>query len=151
MKFVDYTIVNLKAGNGGHGSIAFLREKFRPKGGPCGGDGGHGGNIYLQVKTHLKTLQDISYKKHYKAKDGAHGGGKNMHGKNGIDLFINIPQGTIVRDFDTNQIVADLIKEEEVLLIAKGGNGGFGNARFKTKNITAPRKANDGKKGEINN
>ena len=148
MKFVDYTTVNLQAGNGGHGAIAFLREKFRPKGGPCGGDGGHGGNIYFQVKSHLKTLKDISYKKHYKAKNGGHGGGKNMHGKNGMDLYIDIPQGTIIRDFETNHIIADLVKDCETFLIVKGGNGGFGNARFKTKNITAPRKANDGQKGE---
>ena len=148
MKFVDYTSISIKAGDGGDGCIAFLREKFRPKGGPAGGDGGHGGNVYFQVSSDLSTLSDLNYKKHYFAGDGENGKGKNMHGKNGEDIFIRVPQGTIVIDSNTKQVIADLVKKDQEYKIASGGNGGFGNARFKTQNITAPRFANNGQKGE---
>ena len=148
MKFVDYTSISIKAGDGGDGCIAFLREKFRPKGGPAGGDGGHGGNVYFQVSSDLSTLSDLNYKKHYFAGDGENGKGKNMHGKNGKDIFIRVPQGTIVIDSNTKQVIADLVKKDQEYKIASGGNGGFGNARFKTQNITAPRFANNGQKGE---
>ena len=148
MKFVDYTSISIKAGDGGDGCIAFLREKFRPKGGPAGGDGGHGGNVYFQVSSDLSTLSDLNYKKHYFAGDGENGKGKNMHGKNGEDIFIRVPQGTIVIDSNTKQVIADLVKKDQEYKIASGGNGGFGNARFKTQKITAPRIANNGQKGE---
>ena len=148
MKFIDEAYINLKAGNGGHGCIAFLREKFRAKGGPCGGDGGRGGHIILKVNNQLTTLQDISYLKHYKAERGQHGSGKNKHGKNGKNLIIEVPAGTIVKNSATEQIIADLTKADEEIIIAKGGNGGFGNARFKTKIHNAPRIANDGMQGE---
>ena len=149
MKFVDYTSISVKAGNGGDGCIAFLREKFRPKGGPAGGDGGHGGSVYFQVSSNLSTLTDLNYKKHYYAGDGQNGKGKNMHGKNGEDIYIPVPEGTIVIDSDTKQILADLVDENQEYKIASGGTGGFGNARFKTQKITAPRIANNGKKGEF--
>ena len=148
MKFIDHTTVSVQAGSGGMGCIAFLREKHRPKGGPCGGDGGNGGNVIFSVNPQLLTLQDVSLKSIYKAENGAHGLGKNMHGKNAKDIFIQVPQGTLVKDSSTKHIIADLVKNEETFLIAKGGNGGFGNAKFKTQNITAPRVANEGKKGE---
>ena len=148
MKFIDHTTLSVKAGNGGMGCIAFLREKFRPKGGPCGGDGGHGGNIIFQVNLQLGTLQDITLKHHYRAENGANGSGKNRHGKNGKDIIIKIPPGTIIKDTDTEQVLKDLTKANESYLVAKGGNGGFGNARFKSKRQTAPRIANDGQKGE---
>ena len=148
MKFIDHATINVNAGNGGNGCVAFLREKFRPKGGPSGGDGGNGGNVYLKVDSNLSTLSDLTYNKHYHAKNGENGKGKNMHGKNAKDIFIQVPQGTLVKDSSTKHIIADLVKNEETFLIAKGGNGGFGNARFKTQNITAPRVANEGKKGE---
>ena len=148
MKFVDYTSISIKAGDGGDGCIAFLREKFRPKGGPAGGDGGHGGNVYFQVSSDLSTLSDLNYKKHYFAGDGENGKGKNMHGKNGEDIFIRVPQGTIVIDSITKQVIVDLVKNNQTYKIASGGNGGFGNARFKTQKITAPRIANNGKKGD---
>ena len=148
MKFIDEAHIKLKAGSGGHGCIAFLREKFRAKGGPCGGDGGRGGHIIFKVNNQLTTLQDISYLKHYKAERGQHGSGKNMHGKNGKDLTIEVPAGTIIKNSETKQIIADLTKSEQEIIIAKGGNGGFGNARFKTKTHNAPRIANDGMKGE---
>ena len=148
MKFVDYTSISIKAGDGGDGCIAFLREKFRPKGGPAGGDGGHGGDVYFQVSSDLSTLSDLNYKKHYFAGDGENGKGKNMHGKNGEDIFIRVPQGTIVIDSITKQRIVDLVKNNQTYKIASGGNGGFGNARFKTQKITAPRIANNGQKGE---
>ena len=148
MKFIDHTTLSVKAGNGGMGCIAFLREKFRPKGGPCGGDGGHGGNIIFQVNPQLGTLQDITLKHHYRAENGANGSGKNRHGKNGKDIIIKIPPGTIIKDAETEQVLKDLTKANESYVVAKGGNGGFGNARFKSKRQTAPRIANDGQQGE---
>ena len=148
MRFIDYTTIKVKAGDGGHGCIAFLREKFRPKGGPCGGDGGNGGNVIIKADQNLTTLQDCSYKNLYKAKRGEHGKGNNMHGKNGNDIIIKVPIGTIIKDNIKNQIVSDLVGHEQEYLIAKGGNGGFGNARFKTKKQTAPRIANDGQLGQ---
>ena len=148
MKFIDHTTLSVKAGNGGMGCIAFLREKFRPKGGPCGGDGGHGGNIIFQVNPQLGTLQDITLKHHYRAENGANGSGKNRHGKNGKDIIIKIPPGTIIKDAETEQVLKDLTKANESYEVARGGNGGFGNARFKSKRQTAPRIANDGQEGE---
>ena len=148
MKFIDHTTLSVKAGKGGMGCIAFLREKFRPKGGPCGGDGGHGGNIIFQVNPQLSTLQDITLKHHYRAENGANGAGKNRHGKNGKDIIIKIPPGTIIKDSETEQVLKDLTTVNESYVVAKGGNGGFGNARFKSKRQTAPRIANDGQHGE---
>ncbi len=148
MKFIDHVKINVKAGDGGHGCIAFLREKFRPKGGPSGGDGGNGGDVILRVNSQLSTLHDISYNRHYRAGKGQHGQGKHCHGKNGEDLIIDVPPGTIVKNSETNQILEDLTEENSSFTIVKGGNGGFGNARFKTKIQTAPRVANDGQLGE---
>ena len=148
MKFIDQASLRIKAGDGGHGCIAFLREKFRPKGGPCGGDGGKGGDIIFVGNDNLNTLLDVSLKKHYKAKNGQHGKGKNMHGKNGEDVVINVPLGTIIKDSDTKQILIDITKPGEDHIIIRGGNGGFGNARYKTKVQTAPRIANDGQIGQ---
>ena len=148
MKFIDHTTLSVKAGSGGMGCIAFLREKFRPKGGPCGGDGGNGGNIIFQVNFQLGTLQDITLNHHYRAENGANGSGKNRHGKNGKDIIIKIPPGTIIKDAETEQVLKDLTKAKETYVVARGGNGGFGNARFKSKRQTAPRIANDGQKGE---
>ena len=148
MKFIDHTTLSVKAGSGGMGCIAFLREKFRPKGGPSGGDGGHGGSIIFQVNKQLSTLQDITLNHLYHAENGANGGGKNMHGKKGKDIIIKIPPGTIIKNAETEQILKDLTGENESYVVAKGGNGGFGNARFKTQQNTAPKIANDGQPGE---
>jgi GTP-binding protein len=147
IKFIDKAKIHLKAGDGGHGCIAFLREKFRAQGGPCGGDGGKGGSIILQVDPQLTTLQDVSYKRHCKAERGQHGLGKNMHGKNGKDLILLVPAGTTVKNAETEQVIVDMTEQGELFIICKGGNGGFGNARFKTQNQTAPRVANDGQLG----
>ena len=103
MKFIDQATLRIKAGDGGHGCIAFLREKFRPKGGPCGGDGGKGGDVIFVGNQNLNTLLDVSLKKHYKAKNGEHGKGKNMNGRNGEDITINVPLGTIIKDSNTSQ------------------------------------------------
>ena len=148
MKFIDHTTLAVQAGSGGMGCIAFLREKFRPKGGPSGGDGGHGGSIIFQVNKQLSTLQDITLNHLYRAENGANGGGKNMHGKKGKDIIIKIPPGTIIKNAETEQILKDLTGENESYVVAKGGNGGFGNARFKTQQNTAPKIANDGQPGE---
>ena len=148
MKFIDHTTLSVKAGNGGMGCIAFLREKFRPKGGPCGGDGGRGGSIIFQVNPQLGTLQDITLKHHYRAENGANGSGKNKHGKNGKDIIIKIPPGTIIKNAETEQVLIDLTESNASYVAANGGNGGFGNARFKTQRQTAPRIANDGQQGE---
>ena len=148
MKFIDHTTLSVKAGDGGMGCIAFLREKFRPKGGPCGGDGGQGGNIIFQVDPQLSTLQDITLRHHYRAENGANGSGKNRHGKNGKDIIIKIPPGTIIKNADTEQVLKDLTQPNESYAVVKGGNGGFGNARFKTQWNTAPKIANNGQPGE---
>ena len=148
MRFIDQTVIHVKAGDGGHGCIAFLREKFRPNGGPCGGDGGKGGNIVFHASDQLSTLEDLPKNYHFKAKNGQHGQGKNCHGKNGVDYIVKVPLGTIIKNSETDYIIHDFKKNDEQVIIAKGGNGGFGNARFKTKNNVAPKIANDGEKGE---
>ena len=148
MNFIDLANIYVKAGDGGNGCVAFLREKFRPKGGPSGGDGGKGGNIVIQADSNLSTLKDLTYNKKYIAKNGGHGLGKNMHGKNGIDIIIKVPVGTLVKDIDTGRIMVDLNSKNSHSIILKGGNGGFGNARFKTQKNTAPRNANQGQIGE---
>ena len=151
MKFIDYTKITVKSGKGGNGCVAFLREKFRPKGGPSGGDGGHGGSVILLSNSKLSTLQDFSYKNKYIAPAGGHGKGKNMHGKNGENIILNVPVGTIVKNIDSGKLVCDFKNDNEEIVVAKGGNGGFGNARFKTQNNPAPRNSNDGEEGvELN-
>ena len=131
MNFIDFASIHVKAGNGGNGCIAFLREKFRPKGGPSGGDGGRGGNIVIQSNSNLSTLKDVSYKKKYFAKNGADGKGKNMHGKNGADIYIKVPPGTIIKNIESKLIIDELKGHNKEVIIAKGGNGGFGNSHFK--------------------
>jgi len=148
MKFIDHITIKVKAGDGGHGCIAFHREKFMPKGGPSGGDGGHGGDIILKANSQLTTLQDISFKKLYKAQRGQHGQGKNMHGKNGKSIIIEVPLGTLAVNKESKEILCDIVKNNQSQIIAFGGNGGFGNARFKTQYNTTPRIANDGQIGE---
>ena len=146
MKFIDYTKISVSSGKGGDGCIAFLREKFRPKGGPSGGDGGNGGNIVFLSDSKLTTLQDFSYKKQYFAKSGENGKGKNMHGKNAEDIILKVPVGTIIRDINQNKIIYDFNSDNEKIIVCKGGNGGFGNARFKTHKNPAPRFSNPGER-----
>ena len=110
MNFIDFATIYVKAGNGGNGCTAFLREKFRPKGGPSGGDGGRGGHIIIQSDSNLSTLKDVSYKRRYFAKNGGDGKGKNMHGKNGLDVIIKVPLGTIIKDVDSNLKINLILK-----------------------------------------
>ena len=138
----------MKAGDGGHGCIAFKREMHRPKGGPCGGDGGNGGSIIFKVDRQLTTLQDVSYRRHYKADRGMHGQGSDRHGKNGKNLILHVPPGTIISNIDTEQIIGELLNHSDQVIVCKGGNGGFCNARFKTHSNSAPDFANDGELGE---
>ena len=148
MNFIDFATIHVKAGRGGNGCVAFLREKFRPKGGPSGGDGGKGGYVIIRADSNLSTLKDVSYKKKYFAKKGSDGLGKNMHGKNGENIYIRVPPGTIIKNIDSEKIIDNLKLNNQKIVIAKGGNGGFGNARFKTQRDTAPRRFNEGQKGE---
>ncbi len=148
MKFVDQVRIEVKAGDGGRGCVSFLREKFVPRGGPNGGDGGQGGNVYFVVDDALSTLLDYRYMHHYKAKNGAPGLGKTMHGKNGESLELRVPPGTLVYDDETDELLADLTAVGEPLLFLKGGQGGRGNARFATSTNRAPRHAQPGIPGE---
>lgn len=151
MQFVDYTKIHVKAGDGGRGCVAFRREKYVPRGGPSGGDGGRGGHIIFRASKELNTLLDLRYQREYKAKKGQHGMGKKMHGKNGEDRFIPVPVGTIIKNADTEEIIADLDIEGMEAVIAKGGRGGLGNAHFATPTRQAPRFAQPGEEGEEKN
>ena len=146
--FTDYVKITAKAGNGGNGAISFRREKYVAAGGPDGGDGGKGGDIYFEVDPDSNTLIDFRYKKKFKAENGKNGEGAHKYGKSGEDLYIKVPIGTIVRDAETNKILADLSHEGQKELILAGGRGGKGNSHFATSTRQAPRFAQDGEKGE---
>ena len=146
--FTDYVKIIAKAGNGGNGAISFRREKYVAAGGPDGGDGGKGGDIYFEVDPDSNTLIDFRYNKKFKAESGKNGEGGNRYGKSGQDLYIKVPIGTIVRDANTNEILADLSESRQKALILKGGRGGKGNSHFATSTRQAPRFAQDGEKGE---
>lgn len=148
MKFVDLVKIYVKAGDGGRGCISFRREKYVPKGGPDGGDGGKGGDVVIVASSELHTLLDHKYQKTYKAKRGEHGKGSNMKGKDGEDLIIKVPVGTVVKDAETEEILADLTREGQSFIVARGGKGGLGNAHFATPTNQAPRIAQPGEKGE---
>ena len=148
MKFLDKAKIYVKAGDGGNGCVAFRREKFVRFGGPSGGDGGKGGDVILQADKRLTTLMDFKYKKHFKAERGQHGSGNNKHGRNGKDLIIKVPVGTVVKDSETGEIIADLTEDGQKVIVAKGGRGGRGNSAFKTSTRQAPDFAEEGKKGE---
>lgn len=146
--FVDVAKIYVKGGNGGHGAVAFRREKYEPAGGPAGGDGGNGGSVILKADKNIRTLMDFRYKKHYKAQNGEDGKSKMQYGKKGEDLILKVPQGTLIRDAETNTIIADLVEDGQTFVIAKGGRGGRGNMKFKTSTRQAPRFAEGGTKGE---
>ncbi len=149
MKFVDQVRIEVKAGDGGRGCVSFLREKFVPRGGPDGGDGGDGGSVSFVVDGALTTLLDYRYLHHCKAKNGAPGLGKTKHGKNGESLVLRVPQGTLVYDDETDELLADLTDPDKPLLFLPGGKGGRGNARFATSTNRAPRHAQPGIAGEV--
>ena len=146
--FIDYAKIELQAGNGGNGAVAFHREKYIDKGGPSGGDGGRGGNIVFQTNTNLHTLQDIRYKRMYKAKNGQSGGSNKRTGKSGEDLIIQVPCGTIIKSIESKSIIKDLVKEDESHIICQGGIGGKGNFHFKSSTQQTPRFAQEGGKGQ---
>ena len=146
--FTDYVKIIAKAGNGGNGAISFRREKYVAAGGPDGGDGGKGGDIYFEVDPDSNTLIDFRYNKKFKAENGKNGEGAHKYGKSGEDLYIKVPIGTIIRDAKTNKVLADLSYEGQKELILAGGRGGKGNSHFATSTRQAPRFAQDGEKGE---
>jgi len=148
MQFVDYVKIYVKAGDGGRGCVSFRREKYVPRGGPDGGDGGKGGDVIIKASSDLHTLLDYRYKKIYKAERGEHGKGSNMTGRDGEDLIIKVPVGTVIKNMETNKIIADLDEEGKSIVIAKGGRGGLGNTHFATSTNQAPRYAQPGQKGE---
>ncbi len=148
MKFIDEAIITVWSGNGGRGCVSFRREKFIPRGGPDGGDGGKGGDIVLKTTSRKRTLYQFRFQKHFKAKNGAHGQGKQKTGKNSQDLIIELPPGTLVTDADTGKVITDLVKSDETFVLARGGRGGQGNARLKTSQNRSPRFAQPGEPGE---
>ena len=146
--FIDYTQIEIAAGDGGSGAVSFRREKFMPKGGPDGGDGGRGGHVCFMVDTNLHTLQDVRYKRRYQAENGHSGRGSNKTGKNGKDITILVPAGTMVRLKGSKKVIVDLTEKGQNFIICHGGQGGKGNARFKTAIKQAPRKAQPGAIGD---
>ena len=146
--FIDYARIHVQAGRGGKGSCSFRREKNVPRGGPDGGKGGKGGNVVLQADPAKRTLLDFRYQHNYKARNGEHGQGKNMYGRNAADLIIQVPSGTVIRDEETGEIFADLVETDQTAIVAKGGDGGRGNASFKSATNQAPRRFEQGWEGE---
>ncbi len=148
MKFLDQAKVFIRSGDGGAGSISFRREKFIEFGGPDGGDGGRGGDVFVECVDGLNTLIDYRYQQHFKARAGTHGMGKNRAGGKGEDVLLKVPKGTQIFDEDGETLIADLTEIGQKIRLAKGGNGGFGNAYFATSTNRAPRRANPGLEGE---
>ncbi|HYO75980.1 MAG TPA: GTPase ObgE [Thermoanaerobaculia bacterium] len=146
--FIDQATIRVKAGDGGHGCVAFRREKFVPKGGPSGGDGGVGGSVWIVASRRLNTLYHLQFQREWKAGRGQHGMGSNCSGHHGDDVTIELPIGSVIRDKVTEEILADLKEDGERVLIAKGGRGGWGNQHFATATRQAPRFAQDGNPGE---
>lgn len=148
MKFIDEARIFLKAGDGGHGCVSFRREKYVPRGGPNGGDGGRGGNVIFKADPGLYTLLDFRYMRHFEAPRGEHGRGKDQYGHAGDDIVIRVPVGTTIQDEATGTILADLLNPGEEVIAAHGGRGGRGNMHFATSTRQTPRKAQDGIPGE---
>jgi len=148
MKFLDQTKIYVRSGNGGAGAVSFRREKFIPFGGPDGGDGGRGGDVWIESADGLNTLIDYRFQQHFKGATGGHGMGQNRHGADGESVVLKVPTGTQVLEEDKETLIADLDKPGMRILIARGGNGGFGNAYFKSSVNQAPRHANPGLPGE---
>ena len=147
MKFVDEARIHVKAGDGGNGCVSFRRERFIPRGGPDGGDGGKGGDVVLQADAQLSTLLDLTYPKQFRAPRGTHGKGKNQTGRTGENLVLRVPAGTLVRDDQTGEVLQDLLSDGQRFIVAEGGRGGRGNAKFATPTLRAPRRAEKGEKG----
>lgn len=148
MGFIDEAKFFVKGGDGGNGCVSFRREKFVPRGGPNGGDGGKGGSVYLQADMRLRSLIDFRYRSHFKAERGGNGQGSDKHGKGGKDCVVPVPLGSVLKDAGSGEVLADLTENGMRFLAARGGRGGFGNARFATSTNRAPRKATPGREGE---
>ncbi len=148
MKFVDEATIRVQAGNGGHGCLSFRREKYVERGGPDGGDGGHGGSVYLVADSSLNTLADFRVARKFRAETGQGGAGRNKTGKSGNDLDVMIPCGTVVQDVDTGELICDLVEDGQRQKVSEGGRGGQGNTRFKSSITRAPRKFTNGTPGE---
>jgi len=148
MKFLDQAKIYIRSGNGGGGAVSFRREKFIEFGGPDGGDGGRGGDVWAECVEGLNTLIDYRYQQHFKAKTGGHGMGKNRAGAKGADVVLKVPAGTEILEEDGETVIADMTHVGQRVLLAKGGNGGFGNAYFTTSVNRAPRRANPGQEGQ---
>ena len=148
MQFIDYAKIFVKSGDGGRGAVSFRREKYVPRGGPDGGDGGKGGDVIIEASGQLNTLLDFKYKREFTAKNGQNGMGQKMHGKNAGDLVIHVPPGTEVKDANSGDILADLVNVGEYYTAAKGGRGGLGNSHFATPTKQAPTYAQPGENGE---
>ncbi|MEO1849370.1 MAG: Obg family GTPase CgtA [Psychrobacter sp.] len=149
MRFIDEAVVTVKAGDGGNGIASFRREKYVPRGGPDGGDGGKGGDVYVIAEDNTNTLVDYRYTRRYDAKRGENGQSKNCSGKGSEDIYLPVPVGTTVVDTETDEVLGDLIEIGQTLLVAKGGDGGLGNTHFKSSTNQAPRKATSGFEGEL--
>jgi len=148
VKFIDEAIITVKSGNGGRGCVSFRREKYIPRGGPDGGDGGKGGDVILKSTSRRRTLYPFQFKRQFKAQDGAHGQGRQKTGRNGSNLIIEIPPGTLVKDAATNEILKDFTAAGESYSVVNGGRGGLGNARFKSSTNRTPRYAQPGEPGQ---
>ena len=148
MKFVDEADIWVEAGRGGDGCVSFRREKYIPRGGPDGGDGGHGGSVQIVVREGINTLVDFRVRRRFRAKIGRGGAGQNRTGASGQDSFVEVPKGTVVGDLDTDETLGDLTQDGETLLVARGGRGGRGNSRFKSSVNRAPRQFTQGEPGE---
>ncbi len=148
MNFVDEATIRVQAGNGGHGCLSFRREKYVERGGPDGGDGGHGGSVFLVADASLNTLADFRVARKYRAESGQPGAGRNKTGKSGDDLDVSVPCGTVVYDVDTGETICDLTADGDRRMVAEGGRGGLGNTRFKSSTNRAPRKTTPGTPGE---
>ena len=149
MKFVDEATITVHAGKGGNGCLSFRREKYVPRGGPDGGDGGRGGSVYLQARSGLNTLADFRFTRSFVAENGKGGSGRNCAGRGGDDIIIPVPEGTLVADRDTGELIGDLIKDGDHLLVAQGGDGGYGNTRFKSSTNRAPKRTTSGRGGDL--
>ena len=148
MKFLDQAKVYIKAGNGGNGCVSFRREAYVEFGGPNGGDGGRGGHVYAEAVEGLNTLIDFRYQQHYRGERGVHGMGSQRHGRTGEDKLLKVPVGTQIYEEDKETLIADLTEVGDKVMLARGGNGGWGNLRFKSATNQAPRRANPGEAGE---
>ena len=147
MAFVDEAKFFVKAGDGGDGCVSFRREKYVPKGGPNGGDGGRGGSVFIKATKKLHSLIDFRYRSHFKAERGTHGQGKDMHGRHGNDCIMEVPVGSLIKDSETGEVLADFLREGDAFLAAKGGDGGLGNSRFASGTNRTPRFATKGEAG----